>query len=140
MSLTKMMACWSIRNVLDLYVDARLSPSALKRAGGHLAACEDCRRVERSLRPVRVTKGSIAPPPGLADAIVKQFESQAEPRPLIYSLRLAPSQAAALVYLGLLAAGHALPGTLHQGPPERPHQGPMNTGTMDAGTPGEGFR
>ncbi|MBI4423899.1 MAG: zf-HC2 domain-containing protein [Elusimicrobia bacterium] len=114
-------ACWSSRNVLDLYIDRRLTPRARARVAAHLEGCEACRREARALAPVRSAKAGLRPPPGLAEAILAQLESGAEPAAApAGSLRLAPAQAAALVYLGLLAANHAAPGLPSQGAPGSP--------------------
>ena len=110
------LACWSSRNVLDLYVDGRLAPRAAGRVEAHLAACAACRREAEALKPIRLPAGSVSAPAGLADAILKQLEAGAEPaRTAAPAWRLAPSQAAALVYLALLAAGNAGPGYVSQG-------------------------
>ena len=118
-----MLECWSCRNVLDLHVDGRLTASASAKVARHLKACAECRAEETALRPVKLPAKASAVdlPPGLADAILKAWEEGAEPAPeATPAFRLAPAQAAALVYLALLAGGSAAPGESSRGLPGRP--------------------
>lgn len=121
MRLAELVFCWSARNVLDLHVDGRLTAGAAARVEAHLKACAGCRAAADELRPVPLKAGAVEVPPGLADSILRRLETEAEPAALPSpTWRLAPAQAAALVYLLTLAAGNAAPGTPSQGLPGRP--------------------
>lgn len=121
MSFLDRVACWSSRNVLDLHVDGRLTPKASARVDAHLEACASCRADLQALKPAGLSAGAVQVPPGLAEAILRQLEAGAAPAPSPAPvLRLAPAQAAALVYLAVLAAGSAAPGPVSQGLPGRP--------------------
>ncbi len=137
--MTGILACWSCRNVLDLHVDGRLTVSAAKKVAGHLASCSECRAEEEALRPVTIAAkaSSVELPPGLADAIFKKWEEGEEPAAVAApAFRFAPAQAAALVYLAVLAGGSAAPGDSSRGLPGRPgiEAAPWPEG------PGESFR
>jgi hypothetical protein len=67
------------------------------------------------MRPVRLPKSRIEVPRGLADAILERLAEEAVPQPARRpDLRLAPAQAMALLYLALMAGGHAAPGVSSQ--------------------------
>lgn len=115
MTLSDWLACWSARNVLDLHVDGRLTPGMSAKVESHVKACAGCRKVAGELRPMTFDS-EVAVPPGLAEAILQDLERGAEPDEApAPAWRLAPAQAAAVVYLGLLAAGNAAPGAASQG-------------------------
>ena len=117
MSLARWMACWSSRNVLDLYVDGRLTAAQTARVREHLHGCAECAREERALRPVKLDL-PVEVPAGLVESILKKFEEGAEPRAFARpAWRLQPAQAAAFVYLALLASGNLAPGAVSQGLP-----------------------
>lgn len=109
--------CWSVRNVLDLYVDGRLTEAAAARVASHLKTCSACRAEEAELRPVPAGK-KLQAPEGLAESILEKLAEGSAPKepapPLWEGLRLSPAQAAALVYIAVLAGGHALPGVYSQ--------------------------
>lgn len=121
MRLAELIACWSARNVLDLHVDGRLTARAAARVDAHLKACAGCRAAAEELRPIALKGSAVELPPGLAESILRRLEAEAEPAALpAPAWRLAPAQAAALVYLLALAAGNAAPGVPSQGLPGRP--------------------
>ena len=112
-----MFRCWGVRNILDLYVDGRLSAARETQVRAHLDDCAACRLQAKPMLGIRaLLKRSGGPqvPAGLAEAILKRLEAEpesaaaeaAEP----WAWRLSPAQAAAMVYLALLAAGNAGPG------------------------------
>lgn len=132
------LACWSCRNVLDLHVDGRLTASAAAKVSAHLAGCAECRAEEKALRPALIPAKAVSVdlPPGLADAIFERWEAGEEAAPeAMPALRLAPAQAAALVYLAMLAGGSSTPGETSRGLPGRP--GIEAPGLAE---PGESFR
>lgn len=115
MTLSERLACWSARNVLDLHVDGRLTASMSAKVESHLKACAGCLALVDELRPVKFDS-EVAVPRGLAEAILQDLEQGTEADEAVApAWRLAPAQAAAVVYLGLLAAGNAAPGTASQG-------------------------
>lgn len=117
MSLARRMACWTSRNVLDLYVDGRLTAAQSARVREHLKDCAECAREEKVLRPVKF-EVPVEVPAGLVDSILKKLEEGAEPRAVLRpAWRLQPAQAAAFVYLALLAGGNLAPGIASQGLP-----------------------
>lgn len=106
-------ACWGARVLLDLYADGRLSPARSAQVEAHLEACGDCARLARPDAALRGLLKSLArpqAPAGLAASILKKHEQGAEAPQAWSAPRLRPAQAAALVYLALLAAGQAVPG------------------------------
>ncbi|MFH1726322.1 MAG: zf-HC2 domain-containing protein [Elusimicrobiota bacterium] len=122
-----LLRCWSVQNVLDLFVDGRLTESASVRVAAHLDVCENCRAEAEALKPIpAASAGTVAVPEGLADAILEKLRSEDAPAPVPASvdlrdfLRLRPAQALALVYFIALASAHALPGVPSQGltPPD----------------------
>ncbi|MBI5200928.1 MAG: hypothetical protein HY925_05025 [Elusimicrobia bacterium] len=131
-------ACWSCRNVLDLHVDGRLTAKATENVARHLVDCAECRAEADALRPVPMSMkdSDIEVPPGLAEAIFKKWEDGAEPERLAApAFRFAPAQAAALVYLAVLAGGSATSGDVSRGLPGKPGiEAPWPEG------PGESFR
>ena len=119
MSFSKM-ACWASRNVLDLYVDGRLSAGQARRVREHLSRCPDCAREEKALKPMKLEL-PVNVPAGLASAILKKLEEGAEPRALPRAAwQLKPAQAAAFAYLALLAGGNLAPGATSQGLRDKP--------------------
>ena len=108
----KMFYCWSVRNVLDLHVDGRLSSGRAARLNAHLSGCLDCRKAERALRPLALKAGKTVVPSGLAAAILAGLKTV--PAPVSVPRRLTPAQGLAVAYLALLAAGHSLEGVPSQ--------------------------
>jgi predicted anti-sigma-YlaC factor YlaD len=120
MRLKEQMACWSVKNVLDLYVDSRLTPATKSRVEAHLSSCASCRDAAQALAPLKFSKCKIAPPPGLAASILRQHQNRGQvPDQAAFKWNLSPAQAAAFVYLAILTAGNIFPGPSHQGPPQR---------------------
>lgn len=118
MGLAEKINCWSFANVLDLYVDKRLTPFMMANVGRHLETCAGCKQLAAELAPIKAPSTAVAPPPGLADSILKAFEEGAAPAQSAFSFRLAPAQIAAMLYLMILAGAHTAPGAPHQGPPQ----------------------
>ncbi len=110
----KMFYCWSVRNVLDLHVDGRLSSGRAARLNAHLSGCPDCRKAERALRPLALKAGKTVVPSGLAAAILAGLKTVPAPAPVSVPRRLTPAQGLAVAYLALLAAGHSLGGVPSQ--------------------------
>ncbi|MFH2202625.1 MAG: zf-HC2 domain-containing protein [Elusimicrobiota bacterium] len=116
--------CWSVRNILDLYVDDRLTAGAARRVKTHLKECEECRAEHEALMPVvRSGEINIEVPAGLTESILKKLREESAPAEapleLREALRLSPAQACSLVYCALLLSAHALPG----GQPSQAHSG-----------------
>lgn len=67
------MDCKEFREVLDLYLDAELSPEAMAAARGHLSECGRCHRVEAELLRLRQAVKQVVtqyqPPADLARRI-----------------------------------------------------------------------
>lgn len=115
MSIRETLRCWSARNLLDLYADRRLTERASAKVAAHLTRCAECRALAGELGAVTellAGLGGVAVPEGLVDSILAKLGSAPEPERLrpLDGLRLKPSQAAALLYIGLLAGGNSLPG------------------------------
>lgn len=117
MSIRETLRCWSARNLLDLYADRRLTERAGAKVAAHLTRCAECRELAGELGAVTellAGLGEVKVPEGLAESILAQLGTEpASSRPrvsLLDGLRLKPSQAAALLYIGLLAGGNSLPG------------------------------
>jgi len=120
MSFARRMECWTSRNLLDLYVDERLTAGRAGRVREHLKACAGCSAEEKALRPVRLG-GTVDVPAGLAAAILKEFEAGTEPRAVAApAWRLQPAQMAALAYLAIAAGGNLGPGLTSEGLPNKP--------------------
>lgn len=109
--------CWSVKNVLDLYVDGRLGYGAKRKIAEHLGTCSGCRALKEELSPLSAEDlGKIDVPEGLAESILKELGKEGAPSrrapALGEVLAFSPAKAAALAYCALLAAGHTLPGGL----------------------------
>lgn len=98
------LACWSARNVLDLYVDGRLAPGRSAHVRRHISACPGCGAAAKELAPLSLGSGSAAVPAGLAESIKRALKQGAAAGPVFVWPALRPAQAAALVYLALLWA------------------------------------
>lgn len=113
-----LLRCWSVRNVLDLYVDGRLTERAAARVAAHLEECANCRAEADALKPVSADLAEkVEVPEGLAEAILEKLGTEERPAPapaLRELISLEPAQALALVYLTALIGGHALPGVPSQ--------------------------
>jgi anti-sigma factor RsiW len=105
--------CWSVRNILDLYVDGRLSLRAKHKIDSHLKKCPDCREEREVLSPV-VSRTKTAVPKDLTQSILKKLEEKYSTSenafPAAEILRLSPTQAAGLAYCLLVFSAHALVG------------------------------
>ncbi|MBI3549171.1 MAG: zf-HC2 domain-containing protein [Elusimicrobia bacterium] len=110
-----MLRCWSVQNLLDLYVDRRLSPRRQASVAAHLKDCKDCRAIAAQMGPVpdvAKTLSRVAAPEGLAESILREINAArvtAEVKSIRgrhSARRLTPAQAAAMVYLGLLTLGN----------------------------------
>lgn len=107
-------ACWSARNLLDLYEEGRLTGGAERRVRAHLSACPGCRELAGESEGIKaLLKGAAPPaaPAGLAASILRRLEEGGPPPPIPARrplLRPDPVQAAALAGLLALAASHAL--------------------------------
>ncbi|OIO06183.1 MAG: hypothetical protein AUJ52_12690 [Elusimicrobia bacterium CG1_02_63_36] len=98
--------CWSVRNVLDLFIDHRLTSDADHWVAEHLQDCAACRAQAEALSPVPELKASAAQlPAGLQESILEAFERGESERGGLP--RLQPAQALALVYCLALAGLHA---------------------------------
>ena len=108
--------CWSVKNVLDLYVDGRLTDEAAARVRTHLKDCPSCRREAEALAPADIPSSEVRVPEGLVDSIMDRLEEESRvPAASPWAeLRLTPAQAAAMVYLLLMTGAHALPGVPSQ--------------------------
>lgn len=120
--------CWSVKNILDLYLDGRLCAGAAARVAGHLETCAACREAVSELGGVPTllkAEEKVSVPEGLEAAIIARLAAEAGAADEDESLgaglaglweywRLSPAQAAAIVYLVVLAGSHALPGTVSQ--------------------------
>src|SRR5262245_47159199 len=70
--------CWLVRRRLGAYQDGELSPGARNRVGGHVQACEPCRRELTALGRLRTTLGLDVPAP--PDAVWTAFWPQVRAR------------------------------------------------------------
>lgn len=117
----KFFRCWSVRNLLDLYADNRLTESAQRKVSIHLDSCAECRERSEELGAVPAflkETGKNPVPPGLESAILKSFEEGRQPAEapaLGELLKLGPARATALLCLALWAGSQALPGPSSQG-------------------------
>jgi len=121
--------CWSVENLLDLFVDGRLAAARAGWVRVHLEACASCRAQAQELEDVRrmlraQASSPAAVPEGLADAILEAWEKGGAPaagEDWTVGLRemalWSPARALALAYLGLVVSLHALPGAPSQGLP-----------------------
>ena len=101
--------CWSVRNVLDLYMDGRLGPLWNAWIGRHVDACGPCRQALATLGPFTAPAGPVAVPDGLAASILARLEAERaadvlapSSAPLWTALSLGPAQALALAFLALV--------------------------------------
>ncbi|MBI3298730.1 MAG: zf-HC2 domain-containing protein [Elusimicrobia bacterium] len=107
--MTRWLRCWETRNLLDLFVDGRLTRDQGHRVEDHLAACPACALELEGLKPLPLSAGAPpAMPAGLAAAILKEFEGGAAPE--LPSWRLSPAQAAGLAAAALLLLAQTVPG------------------------------
>lgn len=119
--------CWSVRNVLDLYHDRRLTPAALDRIKLHLQACQECREEAETCAPLSIPELSkVTVPEGLAESILKKLESEdlpdESPIELWEVFRLTPARALSLAYCALILTAHTLPGIPSQAHAEKAAQ------------------
>jgi anti-sigma factor RsiW len=82
------MDCKEFRELLDLYVDGELAPSAMASASVHSNECQPCRRTQRELAQLQHALKSVVrqhqPPADLVQAIRKIHQS-AWPRMMLHS-------------------------------------------------------
>ena len=110
--MTHGMRCWETRNLLDLFVDGRLTHAQGHRVDEHLAACADCKTELEALKPLPLSAGAVpAVPAGLAASILRTLAEESE-APVAQVWRLSPAQAAGLAAAALLVLAQALPGPL----------------------------
>lgn len=107
--------CWSVRNVLDLYHDRRLTPGVQARVKLHLQACEECREEAEACAPLSIPELSqVQVPEGLTEAILEKLESENAPAEspvrLGELLRLTPARALGIAYCALILSAHIVPG------------------------------
>lgn len=112
--------CWSVKNILDLYLDGRLTEGAAAKVKKHLDACPDCSEEAESQGGVaRFLKdaGEVPVPAGLEAAILKGLEqSLPHEAPAERILpRWTAAKAFAALYLIVVAGSHALPGEPSRG-------------------------
>lgn len=115
--------CWSVRNLLDLYGDGRLSPAASGRVEAHLSACARCREAADEFAGLkRLLRGVRRPlvPEGLAAAVLESARSAKEAPESIGGLRWEPAQALALAVLVLVAGTHGAGEPSRRGPGRPP--------------------
>ena len=102
-----LLTCWSVKNVLDLFVDHRLTRDADHWVAEHLQDCEKCKAEAEALSPLDDLKATaVELPAGLKESILKSFEEgQAVTE---WSPKLQPAQGLALLYCLALAGIHTL--------------------------------
>lgn len=99
--------CWSVRNVLDLFIDHRLTRDAEHWVAEHLQDCPSCRDRAEALAPVPgMRAAAVELPAGLKESILEAFENEETARG--WTPGLQPAQALALVYCLALAGLHAV--------------------------------
>ncbi len=116
--------CWSVRNVLDLYHDRRLTAGGEARVKLHLQACEECREEAEACAPISVPELSkVKVPEGLAESILEKLESEnapaESPMTLGETLRLTPARALGVAYCALILTAHIVPGIPSQAHAEK---------------------
>jgi predicted anti-sigma-YlaC factor YlaD len=98
--------CWSVRNVLDLFVDRRLTRDAEHWVAEHLQDCDSCRAHAEELSPVAgLFAEAVEVPAGLKESILEAFEQGEQSRG--WRPRLQAAQALALLYCLALAGVHS---------------------------------
>ena len=105
--------CWAVRNVLDLYVDARLTPSRRAAVKAHVRDCASCRAEVEALGGAHeflASAKAIPVPAGLAQSILERLGEEPALMPAPGSLWPSPGQAAALAALALVLVAQRGPG------------------------------
>jgi anti-sigma factor RsiW len=106
--------CWATRNLLDLYVDSRLTPTRRAAVKAHVSKCAACRAEVETLGGVRESLASVPPidvPAGLQESILREFERERAEAPIsLEALLPSPGQAAALAALALVLLAQKGPG------------------------------
>ncbi len=101
-----MFTCWSVKNVLDLFVDHRLTRDADDWVAEHLQDCDACREKAQALAPLDELRSEAVPlPAGLKDSILKAFEEGETSAAWTPSFQ--PAQGLALLYCLALAGIHS---------------------------------
>lgn len=94
------MNCYSVETVLDLYVEARLTPGRARTVEDHLRGCGACRgRIEG----YRISSGKIKAPAGLKDRL-KALAGDSSPRVTASALPNLFSRENAPVFVAFFAA------------------------------------
>ena len=66
------MNCAAVENILDLFVENRLTPARMLAVERHLGSCDACTRQARDFRAARLSKEAVeAAPQSLLDALEK---------------------------------------------------------------------
>ena len=113
--------CAKVANLMDLYVEGRLSPSWMKKAAAHLKDCPSCRKLYEEQKP---PKSPALKAPADLKARLKAAAASPKSEPASASRVALPSGgfrylAAALLYAGLLLLLNWFgPGETTQAPPE----------------------
>ena len=100
------MNCRSVANILDLYLEKRLSPPRMSRIAAHLKDCSGCRGLLEKLSPIQ--KKPQMPPADFKDKLKKILADPETPLFPKDRVRLAPSRqaaqalAAAAIYICLV--------------------------------------
>jgi len=101
--------CWSVQNLLDLYVDGRLAAPQAAKVKAHIESCEDCKAEAEELMPLdRSIFEEIKTPEGLKASILEAYEKDQSPAPAV-PWTLQPAQGLALLYCALLTGLNARP-------------------------------
>jgi anti-sigma factor RsiW len=106
--------CWASRNLLDLYVDSRLTPSRRAAVKAHVSRCASCRAEVEALGGVRESLAEVRAvevPSGLQESILREFERERAEAPVtLEALLPSPGQAAAFAALALVLLAQKGPG------------------------------
>lgn len=101
-----MFTCWSVKNVLDLFVDHRLTRDADHWVAEHLQDCDSCREEAESLSPLEDIKAvAVELPAGLKESILKAFEE--EETAAGWTPQFQPAHGLALLYCLALGGIHS---------------------------------
>ena len=105
MNVIEQLRVWSARNVLDLYVDGRLTEAAAARVAACLERHPELKREADALRPVRVAARSGPEMPNdLAASILAKYQDQPREEeveaPSIPDLEWTPAQSIAAHTIG----------------------------------------
>jgi len=112
--------CASMANLMDLYVEGRLSPSSMKKAAAHIKDCSRCRKLYEEQRPLKGP--ALGAPAGLkarlkAAAASPRSEPLSAGRPGIPAAAIRSLAAALLCAAVLMLVNWFGPGETTQAPP-----------------------